>query len=445
MHRDGGYAECLSVDTNAFTSNIGLGETSMKKMISIAVASVLFSSGAAQGQVPQAEWEQFKAQFAAMSQRVNALETENQQLREASRSTIHVEDLAKTNAEVETLKNQNTTSSWSEKIKWKGDFRYRYEDIEQEGKDDRDRNRIRARPALVAKITDTTEVGFGMATGGDDPVSTNQTLGGGGSSKDVRLDLAYATWTGLENTGVTGGKFSNPFYKVQKSQLIWDGDFRPEGVNVRWADEIFFANASYSFIESDSNSDDDASWGAQLGATFNLFDGLKMTTSASYLDFPTKGRTAIFDDDFFGNSTVMVDGEEVYEFDYNLISASVDFVFNVFELPLSLYGEYVENDDADELDTGYIAGIQLGKAKKKGTWQVQYQYEDLEANAVLGLVTSSDFAGGGTDGKGSMVSAKYAIDNHWSVGATYFDNQTGVDLGDNDDYERLQLDTVFKY
>lgn len=417
----------------------------MKKVISIAVASALFGSGVAQADVPQEEWEQFKEQFAAMSQRISALETENRQLREASKSTIRVEDLAATNAEVETLKNQNTKMSWAEKIKWKGDFRYRYEDIEEDGKDDRDRNRIRARPALVAKITDTTEVGFGMATGGDDPVSTNQTLGGGGSTKDVRLDLAYATWTGLENTALTVGKFSNPYYKVQKSQLIWDGDFRPEGVNARWADDVFFANASYSFIESDSNNDDDAIWGAQLGASFKLFDDLKMTASASYLDFPTKDRTAIYDDDFFGNSTVIVNGEEVYEFDYKLISASVDFVFNVFDLPLSLYGDYVENDDADEFDTGYLAGIQLGKAKKKGTWQVQYQYEDLEANAVLGLVTDSDFAGGGSDGKGSKFSAKYAIDNHWSVGATYFDNKRGVDLGDNADYKRLQLDTVFKY
>ena len=71
-------------------------------------------------------------------------------------------------------------------------------------------------PALVAKITDTREVGFGMATGGDDPVSTNQTLGGGGSTKDVRLDLAYATWTGLENTALTAGKFANPILQGTK-------------------------------------------------------------------------------------------------------------------------------------------------------------------------------------------------------------------------------------
>ena len=141
----------------------------------------------------------------------------------------------------------------------------------------------------------------------------------------------------------------------------------------------------------------------------------------------------------------MQDGEEVYEFDYKLVNASLDFVFDVGDLPLSVYGEYVENTDADEFDTGYLAGIQLGKAKKRGSWQIQYQYEDLKANAVLGLVTDSDFAGGGADGKGSKFSAKYAIDNHWSVGATYFDTKTGVNLGDDADYERFILDTAFKY
>jgi len=420
-----------------------------RAIIAFFTACALLGGFGARAQVPQSEWERFKAEFAAMSERVNALEAENRALRETRGQGVTVEDLAATRAELDELKAQNTATSWAERIKWKGDFRYRYEEIEEEGRDDRDRNRIRARPALVARVSDTTEVGFGMATGGDDPVSTNETLGGGGSTKDVRLDLAYATWTGLENTAVTAGKFVNPFYTVNKSQLIWDGDFRPEGVAVRWGNDALFANASYSFIESDSNNNDDAFWGLQAGAELKPFDSVKLVASAAYLDIPTKGRTAIYNDDFFGNSTVTaeVDGEDelVYEYDYNLITASLDLVFNVFAMPLSVYGEYVENDDADDFDTGYLAGIQLGSAKKRGSWQLQYQFEKLEADAALGLVTDSDFAGGGTDGKGSRLSAQYAIDDNWSVGATYFDNKKDFDQGEKANYDRLQVDTEFKY
>lgn len=437
-----------SVHSAVYTVTIYLGETNMKKIMAIVIASGLFASAGANAQVPQAEWEQFKAQFEAMSERVNALEIENQQLRESSRNSIKVEDLAATNAEVDSLKKQNTEPSWAEKVTWKGDFRFRYETIDQEGEDDRERWRIRARPALVAKTSDTTEVGFGLATGSDnDPVSSNQTLGAGSASKDINLDLAYATWRPIETTYVTGGRFANPYYTVQKSQLIFDGDFRNEGLAVGWANDMFFANAVYNFIESDSkDSNDYAVWLAQLGAAFTPFDGSKLTVSAGYIDIPTAGEVSIYDDDFFGNSSVMENGVEVYEYNYELVNASIDFSFNVFDMPLSLYADYVENQDANDLETGYLAGIQLGNAKKKGEWQVQYQYEDLDANATLGLITDSDFAGGGTDAKGNKFSAQYAIDNQWYVGTTYFfDNRTGVKLGDDADYDRIQIDTGFKY
>jgi hypothetical protein len=421
----------------------------MKQMLSVAMVGALLGSAGVNAQVPAAEWEQFKTEFAAMSQRVKALELENQQLREAGRNTVKVEDLAATNVEVDTLKKQNTESSWADRITWKGDYRFRYEDIDEQGKDDRERYRIRARPALVAKTSETTEVGFGLATGSDDPVSSNQTLGGGGSSKDINLDLAYATWTGLENTAITGGKFVNPYYTVQKSQLLFDGDFRPEGVAVSWSDELFFANATYSFIESDSNQSTKNNygiWAAQIGAVFAPIDGTKLTVSTSYIDIPTKGEIAIYNDDFYGNSSVVVDGTAVYEYNYELVTASVDLGFNVFDTPFNLYADWVENQDVDDLETGYLMGIQLGSAKVKGGWQVKYQYENLDANAALGVVTDSDFAGGGTDNKGSMVSAMYAIDNNWYVGSTYyFDNQTGIKLGNDASYERFQLDTGFKY
>jgi hypothetical protein len=417
----------------------------MKKLISVAVASAVLGSAGARAQVPEAEWEQFKAQFAAMSERVNSLEAENKDLRAATVSTIKVEDIEATNAEVAALKKQNTSTSWAETVKWKGDFRYRYEEIDEDGKDGRDRNRIRARAALIAKPTDTTEVGLGLATSGDDPVSTNQTLGGGGSTKDVRLDLGYLKWTGVENTYVTAGKFKNPYYVEQKSSLIWDGDFRPEGLAAGWSGETFFANASYNFIESDSKNDDDGIWGAQVGANFSLFDGMQLTAAAKYLDIPTKDREAIYDGDFFGNSSVIKNGAEVYEYDYNIYNLSLGLSFNLFDMPFTIYGDYIENDDADDMETGYLAGVKLGKAKAKGSWQLQYQYEDLEANATLGLITDSDFMGGGTDGEGHKFSAKYAIDKKWYVGATYFDGNTGVDLGDDADYTRLMIDTGFKY
>ena len=78
------------------------------------------------------------------------------------------------------------------------------------------------------------KVGFGLATGSGDPVSSNQTLGGGEQFKQINLDLAYANWQPIQNTYIEAGKFKNPLFTPQKTAMLWDGDWRPEGVNAGW-------------------------------------------------------------------------------------------------------------------------------------------------------------------------------------------------------------------
>ena len=66
-------------------------------------------------------------------------------------------------------------------------------------------------------------------------------------------------------------------------------------------------------------------------------------------------------------------------------------------------------------------------------------------SADLRGASDSDFAGGGTDNKGHKLSGKYAFNNRWTLGFTYFDTQRNVDLGEEEDYKRLMIDTAFKY
>ena len=414
-----------------------------KTALSIAVGSLLLSQGqAALAAVSEAEFEALKAQFAAMSERMTALEAENERLQGLTAKTVPVIDLDQ--EEVDDLRTFREKASWTEKTAWKGDFRYRYEEIDAEFDDDgRSRHRIRARAALVSQLPSNVEVGLGLATGGDDPVSTNQTLGGGGSTKEIRLDLAYFKWSATEHISLQAGKYKNPWREPQKSALLFDGDYRPEGLHLLFENEHFFAQFEGTWIESDSRNDDgdDFAWGVQGGTSFGPFNA-----AIGYLEWPTRGRRAIFDAEFFGNSSV---GNSLiaqrYLYNYDTITAAADLTFDVADLPLSFYVDYVHNTDADDLDTGYLAGVKLGKTKRRGSWHVQYQYQVLEADATLGLVTDSDFAGGGTDNKGHKISGKYAINDRWQLGVTYFDTQRGVDLGDNEDYKRLMLDTEFKY
>ncbi len=424
----------------------------MKKVLTVAVSAAL-SAGAinASAHVPEAEWEQFKAEFARMAARVDALESENAELKAAA-SAIPVEDLAVLQGDVAALQGQNKASSWAEKIKIKGDFRYRYEYIDVEDRDSRERNRIRARMSVAAALPNDTEVGLGVASGGDDPVSTNQTLGGGGSTKELRLDKAYFKWNATDDLYLQAGKFSNPLYRPEKSSLLWDGDWRPEGVSAGWSGDLLFANFLGNWLESDTRRDNDAfAWGLQGGLKFNL-GSASLTTALAYYDFPTAGRSPFFGDDdepeFFGNSSTP-DGLR-YLYDYEMVELGADLKMNLFDMPLAVFANLVQNQDADDYDTGWMAGATLGKASDRGRWAVGYQYRDLEADAVLGLLSDSDFAGGGTDGKGHILSAAYGINKQWSLGLTWFvDNEAGeknlADQGGALSYDRVQLDTKFKY
>ena len=202
---------------------------------------VLVFSSPAIAQVNEGEIQALRAQIELLNRRLDQLEQQNQEMSrslqearagEFTGSQAAAGDQAVLDEKIDQavaaqVDERMAAVSWAERIRWKGDFRYRYENIEEEGKDGRNRNRIRARAALVADVTPTVEVGLGLATGGDDPVSANVTLGGGGSKKEINLDLAYFDWSGLANTNVLGGKFSNYLVKPQKTALLWDGDWRP--------------------------------------------------------------------------------------------------------------------------------------------------------------------------------------------------------------------------
>ena len=415
----------------------------MKKLLAVAVAGALLGSLPAHAAVTDAEFAELKAQMAAMAQRLNTLEAENNQLREQTTKTDS--QLATAQSDLAVVKQQSEASSWADNIKLKGDFRYRYEDIDQEDRDGRSRDRVRARMAVIAKGPADTELGLGLASGSSDPISTNQTLGDGASTKEINLDLAYATWRPIETASLTAGKYANPFWLPQGSSLIFDGDLRPEGFAAGYAEGMFFANAAYMYIESDDAAPDGnlGTYGIQGGMKFNFTDKTSLTADVAYYDFGVEGRVGTYEpDNFFGNSTVINDqGVEVYQDNFTLYNAGVQLSTSLFDMPLSLFGDYVYNDDASDFDTGYIAGFSTGM----GNVSFLYQYQKLEANAVLGAWTDSDFAGGGTDGEGSKFVLGYALTKVWSLSATYFDTTRGMDLGPDADYQRWQLDTSWKY
>ncbi len=172
---------------------------------------------------------------------------------------------------------------------------------------------------------------------------------------------------------------------------------------------------------------------------------LKLTAGVGYHVFDTKGIGSFYgdDDDFFGNSFDPV--TKTYLYDYEELEFFADLDFELFGHKALLFGNYVQNQAVDDNDTAYAFGFTYGSAKNKGEWQLGYVYQKLEADSVLGLLTDSDFGGGGTDSKGSIFKGSYAIDKNFNADFTYFINDVGLKSGDPIDFKRLQLDLSFKY
>lgn len=349
-------------------------------------------------------------------------------------------------------------SDWWENVKVKGDLRYRHEMIDTEHKDARHRHRVRARLGIYGTVSEYTHVGIQLATGSDDPVSTNQTLDGAFSTKRVGVDLAYfeATHPELKGIKVKGGKFKNPFYKPGKSELVWDSDWNPEGGVLHYTKKsdkaAFTLTAAGLWIDERSSGDD--SWLGALQGVVQFHSNEENTSFAfggSIFDYTgAKGFTPFFDgEEPMGNSVVVIDddGEEIlhYANDYEILEVFGEVSHKFEKFPVTAMFDYVNNSGADSLNTGWLIGLRAGKAKKPGSWAFRYIYRNVEADAVVGMFTDSDFRGGGTDAKGHELGGSLQLADKTTFSLSYFFNEIGLEADETTDFKRLQADLQLKF
>jgi hypothetical protein len=328
-------------------------------------------------------------------------------------------------------------------VRFSGDLRYRHEAINEDRETERHRQRIRARFAVTADVTDDLRVGLTLATGDDDPVSANQTLSGGFDRKSFGVDRAFFAWEATDSLSFSGGKMPNPFFRPGGHHLIYDGDLNPEGLALRYSFGSWFTNFAGLWVEERAAADDSIMLGGQLGYRRRLDNGARLTAGLSYYDYlETRGQTPFYDGTGNGNR---IDAAGNYVSDFNEVELFAQLELMLAERPLTVFADLVRNTEADGADRGLAFGATLGKVSGSGTWSAGYVYQDLEADALVATFTDSDFAGGGTDGKGHVLELKYGLRERWALGLKYFLNERGRDAGDERDYNRLQADLVFEY
>ena len=332
------------------------------------------------------------------------------------------------------------------------------------------------------------------AAGADDPRSPTPTVGAAGSGAGRRalgLDQWYVAWKPLSGVTVTDGKMAYPLFRPGQS-VITDGDVNPEGVVLNYQHGIFFGNAYGLWLTERGTATvtDGVVTGTispqQQGSTYSGVQfGVKvpfgadtgLTAAAMYsrcvgcqgrqpywLD-PSKAPTAAqvnaggatlaaalvsqLKSSANGN-TVDANGSLLYA--YNQTEGALELNTKLIGLPLMAFANDVKNDGAKNgQDQAYTVGLLVGKANDVNTREIGDAYEKLEKDAYYGGFVDSDFAGGSTDAKGSVVRAAYAPAKNWPLNATYFINilnnfsAASASTPRDESYKRLQIDVNVKF
>jgi hypothetical protein len=358
-------------------------------------------------------------------------------------------------------KKVGTVPLWVNSIKFFGDLRYRHEQINDDAaSEQRDRNRIRARIGLKAKINDEIDAIFRVASGSSDtPTSTNQSLGDEGrdsfSSKDIWLDWAYFDWHPDFTPGlnVYGGKMKQPFYSVGKNELMWDGDLSPEGIVAKYAFDLAENTTATitgggMWLRERSGDADTSLWGLQGYAKHNLGNGTHLLGGASYYDLGNiKDRSDLSGFSSLNGNTD--NGSGGYRYDFNMVEGFVEYGFPIMDMPSAVFASYMENTAApSKQNEAYFIGARLNKVSSKlGSWQFGYNYREVDPDAVFGGLTDSDVFLGGTGGRGHELGFKYQLHKNVQGALTYFitERDDRSVAGRKDNINLLHADLIFKF
>ncbi|GAB3683140.1 putative porin [Salinisphaera aquimarina] len=331
---------------------------------------------------------------------------------------------------------------WASKVKLKGDIRLRYQYGDNSTRENaagnnvsRSRGRVRYRLGIITTPLDNLEVGAGLASGGSDPRSTNQTFGDDFSSKGINLDYAYAQYEFNDYLAAIAGKFKFKNYLWVPTDLIWDGDINPEGVSARLNVDnglgtSFVNGGLWVLNEFGSNSSDPYLYYGQLGQKFSAGNAFG-TLAGTYYGYENTAQDGTFNPDYSAGTNT--------DDQFGVVNVSGELGTKFSGGKASLIGDYVLNTETDtDEDTGFAFGAKVGVDK----WEFKYIYADLDANAVPDTFPDSDRMGGATDMKGHEVAGSYALNDAVELGLDYYNTER---KSTDEDEQILQADLLVSF
>jgi hypothetical protein len=343
--------------------------------------------------------------------------------------------------------------NWIKNTAVKGDFRLRYESTERDrsterdSKTDRHRGRYRFRIGFDTKINDKVNVIYGLASGGSDPRSTNQSFTDSFETPDLRLDYAYASYAPFDWMKLMAGQMKNPLWRPGGSYL-WDGDIRPQGIAAQMNHkfggvEVFMTSGFFVLDELSKDSNDPTMWAFQPGYKVSLGKSVYFKNALTIYEF-SNVEGAQFENSAGTNSVDIAD-DLTEDYDAYVVSGELGCKTGISFMPYAAaYGEYINNITTSDSDSGHGIGIKFGHEKvKKGLWKAGLSYHRLERDAWLDVLPDSDTYGGSTNVKAIIAKLTYGLMDNVSIGGCYIASEP-ISGSDNEE-DLFQLDLVFKF
>lgn len=234
----------------------------------------------------------------------------------------------------------------------------------------------------------------------DDPRSEDVVLGDGFRNMDLSLDLLNLKYQilGERWSWLWGGKFENFFVRNPVyGDLTWDPDVNPEGlaagIDLASDDglvEALKVGAGYYIAVDQDRKSDVTTFSAQASARLGLGDHVDVMVASGYYGFtnPTPdGNDTLLN---LNEGNLVVDGQFVS--DFNVWDSYLALVVDVADVPIVVSGSWIYNTGArTNRDTGWTAGMALGRLEQAGTVRAYYQYQKIEQDALFTPVARSDF------------------------------------------------------
>lgn len=319
-------------------------------------------------------------------------------------------------------------------IEWSGDLRYRHERFSHSNsgvKESEKRERVRARLKAKGEIAKTITATVRLATGGASVTSTNATLDGSGSNKDIHLDQAFVEGKSFNFLSYKLGKMGIPFYRPGKSDLMFDGDWTPEGAfaQAEYKSGIFegFFNVSRIWIDNNSDDSDTILMAPQLG--LHIGDKVKFSLGSSYYHYSSSSSL-----DNLG-------------FPYTVMQVFSEINISLDTFKMSIFGDYAKNLDApshlgnSKRDLSYLVGAKFSI----GMFFLKYDYRWVEENATPSGLDDGDSCNGSVGCSSQRATAGVKLTKKITLSSTYYAGVKRSGSDKNTQQNKFHLNTIFKF